>query len=163
HLIYPHPLEQLRSGIILMVITALINYGWGFIAVRKGRANRSQALQASGKHLKSDTYSTIAVIIGLLLIWFTGKVALDSIVAILNSIVIMVIGYRIARKSVAGIMDEADDKILSKLIDRLNVSRLPNWIDIHNLRVIQFGNILHVDCHMTVPWYLTVRQAHEEI
>jgi len=163
HLIYPRALEQLGPGIFLMIITALINFGWGYFAVRKGRANRSEALQASGKHLKSDTYSTLAVIAGLILIWFTGVQALDSIVAMLNSIVIMVIGYRIARKSVAGIMDEADDRILSRLIDRLNISRQPNWIDIHNLRVIQFGNILHVDCHMTVPWYLTVRQAHEEI
>jgi divalent metal cation (Fe/Co/Zn/Cd) transporter len=79
------------------------------------------------------------------------------------SVVIMVIGYRIARKSVAGIMDEADEKILGKVIALLNNSRIPNWIDIHNLRVIKFGNVLHVDCHMTVPWYLNVREAHEEI
>ena len=44
-----------------------------------------------------------------------------------------------------------------------NNSRLPNWIDIHNLRVIKFGNVLHVDCHMTVPWYLNVREAHDEM
>jgi divalent metal cation (Fe/Co/Zn/Cd) transporter len=75
----------------------------------------------------------------------------------------MVIGYRIARKSVAGIMDEADEQILGKVIDLVNTSRLPNWIDIHNLRVIKFGNVLHIDCHMTVPWYLNVKEAHAEV
>jgi hypothetical protein len=60
-------------------------------------------------------------------------------------------------------MDEADEKILGKVIALLNKSRLPNWIDIHNLRVIKFGNVLHIDCHMTVPWYLNVRQAHAEV
>jgi divalent metal cation (Fe/Co/Zn/Cd) transporter len=60
-------------------------------------------------------------------------------------------------------MDEADEKILGKVIALLNQNRHPDWIDIHNLRVIKFGNVLHVDCHMTVPWYLNVRQAHAEV
>ena len=63
---------------------------------------------------RSDTYSTVAIIIGLMLMYFTGIHQLDSIVAIIMSVVIMIIGYRIARKSVAGIMDEADEKILVK-------------------------------------------------
>jgi cation diffusion facilitator family transporter len=163
HLIQPTELHQLDLGMLLVGISAVINYGVGFLAIRKGTKNGSVALQASGHHLQSDTYSTLAIIIGLLLIYFTGIHQLDSIVAIIMSVVIMIIGYRIARKSVAGIMDEADEKILRKVIALLNKSRLPDWIDIHNLRVIKFGNILHIDCHMTVPWYLNVRQAHADV
>jgi cation diffusion facilitator family transporter len=162
-LIHPKELQQLNYGIMLVGISAVINFIVGFYAVKKGKENNSEALEASGQHLKSDTYSTLAIIFGLFLIYFTHIHQLDSIVAIIMSVVIMIIGYRIARKSVAGIMDEADEKILGKVIARLNNSRLPNWIDIHNLRVIKFGNVLHVDCHMTVPWYLNVREAHEEI
>jgi cation diffusion facilitator family transporter len=162
-LVHPKELQQLSYGIVLVGISALINFVVGVIAVKKGKENNSEALQASGHHLKSDTYSTLAIIIGLVLIYFTHIHQLDSIVAIIMSIVIMIIGYRIARKSVAGIMDEADEKILGKVIELLNNSRLPNWVDIHNLRVIKFGNVLHVDCHMTVPWYLNVRQAHKEV
>jgi cation diffusion facilitator family transporter len=162
-LVHPRQLEQLNYGILLVGISAIINYIVGWIALKKGKENRSEALQASGHHLQSDTYSTIAIIIGLVLIYFTHIPQLDSIVAIIMSVVIMIIGYRIARKSVAGIMDEADEKILVKVIALVNNSRLPNWIDIHNLRVIKFGNVLHIDCHMTVPWYLNVRQAHAEV
>jgi cation diffusion facilitator family transporter len=162
-LIHPRELRQLNYGILLVGISAVINFTVGLLAVKIGRANGSDALQASGHHLQSDTYSTIAIIFGLLLIYFTGIHQMDSIVAIIMSIVIMIIGYRIARKSVAGIMDEADEKILGKVIVLLNNNRLPNWIDIHNLRVIKFGNVLHIDCHMTVPWYLNVRQAHVEV
>jgi cation diffusion facilitator family transporter len=162
-LIHPKELQQLNYGILLVGISAVINFVVGLYAVKKGEENNSEALQASGHHLKSDTYSTLAIIVGLFLIYFTHILQLDSIVAIIMSVVIMFIGYRIARKSVAGIMDEADEKILGKVIDLLNNSRLPNWIDIHNLRVIKFGNVLHVDCHMTVPWYLNVREAHVEI
>ncbi len=162
-LIHPKELQQLNNGILLIAISAIINFVVGFYAVKKGKENNSEALEASGHHLKSDTYSTLAIIFGLSLIYFTHIHQLDSIVAIIMSVVIMIIGYRIARKSVAGIMDEADEKILGKVIARLNNSRQANWIDIHNLRVIKFGNVLHVDCHMTVPWYLNVREAHEEI
>lgn len=162
-LIHPRILQQLNYGILLIGISAVINFIVGLYAVKKGRINNSEALQASGHHLKSDTYSTLAIMLGLVLIYLTHIHQLDSIVAIIMSLVIMFIGYRIARKSVAGIMDEADEKILGKVIALLNNSRLPNWIDIHNLRVIKFGNVLHVDCHMTVPWYLNVREAHDEI
>src|ERR1700733_10934983 len=162
-ILHPHPLQQLNTGIILVAVSAIINFIVGLYAIKKGKENNSEALQASGHHLQSDTYSTLAIILGLFLIYFTHIHQLDSIVAIIMSIVIMIIGYRIARKSVAGIMDEADEKILAKVIDLVNKSRLPNWIDIHNLRVIKFGNVLHVDCHMTVPWYLNVREAHIEI
>lgn len=162
-LIHPLRLQQLSYGILLVAISAIINFIVGLLAVKKGRENNSEALEASGHHLQSDTYSTLAIILGLALIYFTHIQQLDSIVAIIMSIVIMIIGYRIARKSVAGIMDEADEKILGKVIDLVNTSRLPNWIDIHNLRVIKFGNVLHIDCHMTVPWYLNVREAHAEV
>jgi len=161
--IHPRPLQQLSYGILLVGISAIINFAIGLLAVKKGRKNNSEALEASGHHLQSDTYSTLAIIAGLILIYFTHIHQLDSIVAIIISVVIMVIGYRIARKSVAGIMDEADEKILVKVIDLVNKSRLPNWVDIHNLRVIKFGNTLHIDCHMTVPWYLNVRQSHIEV
>jgi cation diffusion facilitator family transporter len=162
-LYHPKPLQQLNYGIYLVGASAIINFIVGLYALKKGKENDSEALQASGHHLQSDTYSTLAIIAGLVLIYFTHIHQLDSIVAIIMSVVIMIIGYRIARKSVAGIMDEADEKILEKVIVLLNKSRLPNWIDIHNLRVIKFGNVLHVDCHMTVPWYLNVREAHAEV
>ena len=162
-LVHPRTLEQLNNGILLVGISAVINFIVGWIALKKGKENGSEALQASGHHLQTDTYSTLAIIVGLVLIYITHISQLDSIVAIIMSMVIMIIGYRIARKSVAGIMDEADEKILGRVISLLNNSRLPNWIDFHNLRVIKFGNVLHIDCHMTVPWYLNVRQAHAEV
>jgi cation diffusion facilitator family transporter len=162
-LIYPTPLSRLDTGILLVAFSALINFIVGFIAVKKSRKNHSAALEASGRHLQSDTYSTLAIIGGLLIIFFTGIHQLDSIIAITMSFVIMVIGYRIVRKSVAVIMDEADQIIVARMVEQLNAHRVPNWIDIHNFRVIKFGDILHVDCHMTVPWYLSVREAHHEI
>jgi len=163
NLYHPGKLEKLDYGIYLIALSALINFGMGFIAVRMGKKNKSMTLEASGRHLQSDTYSTTAVIAGLVLIYFTRIQQIDSIVAIIMSVIIVFMGYRIGRKSIAGIMDEADEKILTDLVSFLNKHRQPNWIDIHNLRVIKFGSVLHVDCHLTVPWYLNVLEAHNEI
>jgi len=163
HLVYPKPIQKLDYGILLVAFTGLVNFLMGYIAIQKGKQNKSLALEASGHHLLSDTYSTVAVIVGLILIYFTHIQQIDSLSAILLSVFIISIGYRITRKSLAGIMDEADKKILSRMVDLLNSNRQENWIDMHNLRVIKFGSVLHVDCHVTVPWYLNVRESHIEI
>jgi len=161
--IYPHAIQKLDWGISLVAITAAINYGVGFISLRNGKKNNSLALIASGKHLQSDAYSTLGLVIGLAIIYFTGKVWLDSVVAILFAFIIIYTGYKILRSSIAGIMDEADSDLLKKLISLLNNNRRQNWVDLHNLRLIKYGGQLHVDCHLTVPWYLNVLEAHEEI
>ena len=131
--------------------------------MRKGKQTKSVALQSSGRHLQIDTYSTIAVIIGLLIISYTGQYWLDKLIAIALSGVILYNGYRIIRTSLAGIMDEADMQLLLQMVTMLNANRSANWIDIHNLRVIKYGSLLHVDCHLTVPWYMNVMEAHQEV
>ena len=161
--IHPKKLEKLDHGIILVAITAVVNFFVGYFTFRKGLKNNSLALQASGRHLQTDTWSTIGIIIGLLLIIFTGYAWLDSAVAVIFAFIILYTGYRIIRSSLAGIMDEMDKELLSKLVTLLNNNRRENWIDLHNLRVIKYGGQLHIDCHMTVPWYLNVHQAHIEI
>jgi divalent metal cation (Fe/Co/Zn/Cd) transporter len=77
--------------------------------------------------------------------------------------IILLTGYRIMRRSLAGIMDETDQSLLKEMVETLNQHRRVNWIDLHNLRIIKYGNVLHLDCHLTVPWYLNIHQAHLEI
>lgn len=161
--IHPQPLRQLDYGIILVAVTAVINFFVGFITVKQGKKNNSLALIASGRHLQSDTWSTLGLIIGLVLILVTGKVWIDSVVAFIFACFILYTGYHILRSSVAGIMDEADKELLIKMLGILNAHRRQNWIDLHNFRIIKYGGTLHIDCHLTIPWYLNVREAHEEV
>jgi cation diffusion facilitator family transporter len=161
--IQSRPLEKLDIGVWLIAATAIINFIAGVICIRIGKKNTSLALQASGKHLVIDTYSTLAIIAALIVILFTEYFWLDKIVACILAIVIIFNGYSIIRKSLAGIMDEADMKLLNQLVKLLNEYRRPNWIDIHNLRIIKYGSVLHIDCHLTVPFYLNVLEAHDEV
>src|ERR1043165_1673930 len=111
----------------------------------------------------SDAYSTLAIAIGLILLYITGLAWLDSAVAIVFSLFIIVTGYRVLRRSLAGIMDEADEELIKSVVQILQKHRQPQWIDLHNLRVIQYGEVLHVDAHMTLPWYYRVADAEKEI
>ncbi|HNA00056.1 MAG TPA: cation diffusion facilitator family transporter [Ferruginibacter sp.] len=163
NLLHPHELKKLDYGIILTAATALINYAAGYFCVRIGKKNNSLALISSGKHLQSDTWTTLGIVCGLILMLVTKLAWIDSVVAILFALFIIYTGYTILRSSVAGIMDEADMALLEKLVQTLNANRRPNWIDLHNLRIIKYGSRLHLDCHLTVPWYLNVHEAHREI
>jgi cation diffusion facilitator family transporter len=159
----PQGITQINIGIYLIGATGIINWVLGWITFEQGKKNSSLALIASGKHLQTDSYSTFAIILGLILIVATGQLWIDSVLAIIFGFFIIYTGYQIMRKSLAGIMDEADMTLLNEMANVLNTNRNDNWIDLHNLRVIKYGNVLHVDCHLTVPWYLNVQQAHEEI
>jgi divalent metal cation (Fe/Co/Zn/Cd) transporter len=60
-------------------------------------------------------------------------------------------------------MDEADMALLEEVIFEINQSRNENWIDLHNLRVIKYGSLMHIDAHLTVPWYYNVNEAHAAV
>ncbi len=163
NILHPHIIRQLDWGMLLVGSTAVVNYLTGMYSIKMGKKNNSLALIASGKHLQSDTYSTIGIVLGMGLIFFTGWIWLDSVVAIGFAFFIIYTGYTIVRSSIAGIMDEADNALLEKLVSRINENRKENWVDLHNLRIIKFGSVIHVDCHLTVPWFLNVHQAHDEV
>jgi len=163
NLIHPVELQKLDIGIWLVAVTAVANFAIGYFCLQTGKRNNSLALIASGRHLQSDTYSTIGIIAGLLLLYFTKLKWIDSVVAIIFGVIIIITGYKIMRRSIAGIMDEADLILLGRMVEVLNANRKENWVDLHNLRVIKYGSILHVDCHFTVPWFLNVHEAHQEI
>lgn len=159
----PHEITALDKGMILVGITAAVNFAAGTVCQYYGRKNNSLALIASGKHLKSDVYTTLGILLGLFLLFMTGIKWIDSAVAILFAGIILVTAYRIIRSSLAGIMDEADEELLRSLVTSLEANRKEDWIDLHNLRIIKYGGTLHLDMHLTVPWYFNVHEAHRVV
>jgi len=160
---HPHEIGSLDFGIILIAVAAGVNFLVGWQAVKRGKKNNSLALIASGRHLQSDTYTTIGIIAGLVLMRFTHWAWVDSVVALTFAFLIIITGLKIVRSSIAGIMDEADEELLKSIVTSFNESRDANWVDIHNLRIIKYGSVLHLDLHLTVPWYMNVHEAHCEV
>lgn len=156
-------LNKLDLGIWIIAATAIINYLLGYISIKKGKAENSMVLISSGKHLQSDTFTTFGVVVSLILVYFTKIYWLDSVVALGFGIYIIVVGYKIVRKSLSGIMDEQDPELLNQIIRVLEENRRTEWIDVHNMKIQQFGAHLHIDAHITLPWYYSLRDAHNEM
>lgn len=163
NLVVPQPLAELGVGAALTAGTGAVNYLMGWALSRRGRREHSLTLQASGRHLITDAWSSLGLVVGLGLVMLTGLQWIDNLLALGFGAFILFTGFRLLRRAFAGIMDEADYQLLENLAHFLQEHRRPNWIDVHNLRVITYGADLHVDCHLTVPWYLDTRGSHAEV
>jgi cation diffusion facilitator family transporter len=159
--IHPSTLHNLGNGLWLLIVIAIVNISTALFVMRIGKKNNSMALVTSGKLFLIDFFTTTSVAIGLLILIITDIQKVDSIIAILLGGWVLYDGYKILRASLAGIMDEADMALLENVIAEINENRNEQWIDLHNLRVIKYGALLHIDCHLTMPWYLNVNEAHE--
>jgi divalent metal cation (Fe/Co/Zn/Cd) transporter len=99
----------------------------------------------------------------VVLILITGYTWIDPLASVFAGVIIIFTGYRLVSKSVKGLMDEVDMNVIDELVDMLKLNRNAVWIDIHNMRVQRFGNYYHVDCHVTMPYYYSLEQVHDEI
>ena len=160
---HPQTIDSLEIGVYLTVFSGGCNYFMGIYLVRKGKEYHSVLMNADGKHLLADTYSSLALVIGLIIIHFTGYLWFDNVLAIFLGIFIISTGYTITKQSITGLLDEADDATIDQVIAILNANRQSKWIDMHNLRVLKYGSFLHVDCHITLPWFLSLEDAHTEV
>jgi cation diffusion facilitator family transporter len=156
-------IHSLDIGIYLTVLAGAINYIVGSIVAKQGKLNHSDLMLASGKHLISDSISSIGIIIGLAIVYFTKIVWIDYVVAIIFGAYITFSGFKILRESVLNLLDKTDYEKINHIITLLNQNRRIGWIDIHNLRILKYGSVLHIDCHVTLPWYNNLEQTHDEV
>jgi len=163
NLFYPQEISSLADGSLIIAATGVVNFFLGSYLIREGRKYYSLTLIADGKHLKTDAYSSAALVAGLLLIYFTGIYYLDSLLSIALGLYIIFMGYKLIRKSVGGLMDESDFERIEEIIRILNDNRRDAWIDIHNFRTQRYGSEFHIDCHVTLPYYFDLNHVHEEI
>ena len=163
----PEPVTSLDLGLILVAVTAVANYAAGMYAIRRGKANRSVALVASGKHLCSDTYSSAGIIIGLGLMMFLSYLGydvwwLDAAIAILFGAIILFTGIKVVKESLGGVMDRIDEQTVERVLGMINSKRHGHWIDIHNLRVTKYGPMVHIDLHIVLPHGMTITEQSKE-
>lgn len=163
NLYHPQHIHNLLDGTIIVVIAGIINGALGFYLQKRGRDMHSITIEADGKHLISDAVTSAALLVGLMLIYLTKIIWLDSALSVAMGIYLFYVSYRLVRRSVAGLMDEADTKLVEEFIGILNENRHDSWIDLHNLRAQQYGPDLHIDCHLTLPNYFDLKEAHEQV
>ena len=163
NLFFPQELDNLLEGILLIAASGIVNGVLGYTLRKKGEQTNSITLIANGKHLLTDTFTSLLLVLGVIVLYVTKIQALDSIIAIGFSAYIVYSGYGLVRKSVAGLMDEADPEALEATVKVINQHRKDTWIDVHNMRVQQYGGDRHIDLHLTLPYYLDLKQVHDEV
>jgi len=158
----PHPLEQVGVALIISTAATVINLIVGQILIRAGRQHRSITLEADGRHLMTDVWTTVGVIFGVWAATVSGWLFLDPLVALLVAANIVWAGIRLMRRSALGLMDtalppETQERIRS-LLDRYVQERR---IDYHALRTRQAAARAFVSVHILVPGKWTVHQGHQ--
>lgn len=161
--LHPHPIEGVDTGIILTAVSGLAMYLIGSFLKKKGKQLHSAPLSADGHHFHADAVTSIGLIGGLMLFRFTNWHWVDPALASLLALHIIFNGYKLVKVSVDRLMDKTDLDTIAQVTETLQNMRRANWIDIHNLRIQKFGDNLHIDCHLTLPFYLTLEQVHDEI
>ena len=160
-LLHPQPLESVGIGLAVSAIASVINLGVGLLLLRTGRRERSIVLEADGKHLLTDVWTSVGVIIGVAGVALTGWDRLDPIVALAVAANILVAGGGLLRRSASGLMDRAlEEPDLEAIQDVLGEFER-DGVRFHALRTRQAGSRRFVSVHVLVPGAWTVQQGHD--
>jgi len=162
HIFHPQQLLQLEEGLLILLGASLINLLLGIKLIRVGRLTRSIALIADGKHVLTDVYTSVGVLLGLLLVHLTGWYWMDGVIACSVGINILVSGGNLLRESIAGLMDASEPDLLEDISTLLAEHRKDIWTDVHQLRAWRSGNLIHIDFHLILPREFSLEQAHCE-
>lgn len=154
------PVQSLDFGLSLLAATGLINLVVGFYLKKLGHDKKSAALEASGRHLVADFWTSAGVFLGLFLVYLTEFWWLDAVIAMGVSLHLIREGYGLIRKSLAGLLDEEQEDVTRQIQQVVNNHHHEGIIQVHHVRVIHAGNYHHIDAHVVVPEFWTVEEAH---
>lgn len=161
-LLDPQPIESVGLGLAVSTVASLINLVVGVLLLRVGREERSIVVEADGKHLITDVWTSAGVIVGVGAVALTGWEILDPLIAIVVAINIVVTGLSLVTRSVGGLMDRALDGADRARIDAVLADfREREGVDFHALRTRQAGSRAFVSLHVLVPGAWTVQQGHD--
>lgn len=162
-LLFPQSLFMLPMGMALVGFSGVVNGILGYVLLKKGKELNSITLHADGKHIFTDAISSFVLILGIAVIYLTNLYFLDSVFSLIFALYIIYNGYTLVRRSVAGLMDETNPEAIGLTVKILNKHRKANWIDIHNMRVQQYGGDSHIDLHLTLPYFYDLVKVHDEV
>lgn len=159
----PVVIEQATIAIVVMIVSALINFAVSTKLYKVSQEEDSMALQADALHLKTDVYTSVGVGTGILLIKLTGFLILDSIVAILVALLIIKEAWHLSKNAFDYLIDARLSNEEEVEIEKVIREHSHQFIDYHKLKTRKSGNIKHIDFHITVDPQLTVKETHDII
>ena len=152
---------DLTYGLIGTIAAAAVNLALGLYLVRTGKAQSSEIIVADGQHVMADVWTSVGVVLGLVLVAITGLQWIDWVVATVVALHLLFVGTGLVRSGIAGLMDRVDEADYGLVVDAINGIRGPAWTDMHDLRLRRVGDLCHVDFHLVVPGTWTIREGHD--
>ena len=159
----PAEIEQANIAMIVMFISALVNFFVSRKLYKVSQEEDSMALEADALHLKTDVYTALGVGIGILLIKLTGLIILDPIVAIIVALMIIKEAWELSKNAFDYLLDAKLSDEEEAEIEEILKAHSDQFIDYHKLKTRKSGNMKHIDFHITVPSDLTVEETHNII
>jgi cation diffusion facilitator family transporter len=160
-LVNPQPIEQIGMGLTLSVLAAIANAACAWVMLRAARTHRSITLEADARHLLTDVWTTAGVFVGVILVFTTGWLRLDPIIALAVAIQILWTGWHLIGRSFEGLMDRAvpdeDRQVIVAVLETLR----QEGCDYHRLRTRVAGPKSFVDVHVLVPGSMSVQEGHD--
>jgi cation diffusion facilitator family transporter len=156
----PVPLEQLGLGLAISVAASLINLAVSLILMRAGRRYNSITLEADARHLMTDVWTTAGVLVGIALVWLTGWLILDPIIAMLVAANIIFTGYRLLIRSGRGLLDISLPPEELTSVKSILDSYKAQGVSYHALRSRQAAARKFLVVHLLVPGDWSVRKSH---
>lgn len=157
----PRMIDAPAEGLAINAVATVINAFWSWTLIREGRRMRSPAIVADGRHLLTDVFTSVGVIIGLLLVPVTGWVWLDSVLAAFVAVNILWSGWGLMKESIGGLMDEALPEATLARVREIISSNAEGAIEAHDLRTRHAGKMTFIDFHLVVPGAMSVTDAHD--
>jgi cation diffusion facilitator family transporter len=159
-LLTPRPLESIGIGTAVSLAATAINFGVARVLLRVARERGSLVLEADGRHLMTDVWTSLGVIVAVMLVGLTGQTWIDPAIALLVAANIAWTGFDLLRKSFDGLMDRALPEETRAAIRRAIEAELPPGATYHALRTRRSGGLRFADFHLLVPGTMPVREAH---
>jgi cation diffusion facilitator family transporter len=156
----PQPLERPWPGLAINAAASVINAVWAFILIRQARAARSPALEADGRHIMSDVFTSAGVIAGLVAAILTGWRVLDPLLAIAVALNILWQGWRVIGASVQGLMDVSVDSEQTMRIRDIISANAGGAIEVHDLKTRIAGRAIFIEFHLVVDAGMSVGESH---
>ena len=159
--IHPSPLENLGFGLELNLFAGLMNGIIGFAIFKLGKKHHSKILEADGLHLLTDLVTTLALGLGLGLVMLTGWHWLDPVLALGVALFLFHTGFVLVNESSHALLDAENPETLLKMVKHFNSKDPGKVITIHEVKTQQFGRDTHVDMHVVVPEFFSIKEAHD--
>mgnify|MGYP000886749282 CR=1 FL=1 len=165
-LLSPQPLESVGIGLMISVAASVLNGAVALVLIRAGKRHHSITLRADGKHLMTDVWTSVGVLVGIVLVgivlvWVSGWGWLDPVIAIAVGVNILFTGYGLVKESTEGLMDASLPEEDNKRLRAILTSRAGAGVAFHQMRTRVSGTRQFMDFHLLVPDDWSVKQGHD--